>query len=221
MRQDAPLRRIAPSLLSADFGHLAREVAMLEDSVAEWIHLDVMDGVFVPNISFGFPVIRAVRALTRKVLDAHLMIVHPERYLSQFADAGVNCLTVHYEVCPHLHRVLQQIRQLGMQAGVAINPHTPPELLRDVLLDADLVLLMSVNPGFGGQSYIPSSTERIRRLATLIAEAGSSALIEVDGGIGEQNAAAVWAAGANVLVAGSAVFGSPNPAQAIEAMLRA
>lgn len=221
MRQDAPLRRIAPSLLSADFGHLAREVAMLEDSAAEWIHLDVMDGVFVPNISFGFPVIRAVRALTRKVLDAHLMIVHPERYLSQFADAGVNCLTVHYEVCPHLHRVLQQIRQLGMQAGVAINPHTPPELLRDVLLDADLVLLMSVNPGFGGQSYIPSSTERIRRLATLIAEAGSSALIEVDGGIGERNAAAVWAAGANVLVAGSAVFGSPNPAQAIEAMLRA
>ena len=221
MRQDAPLRRIAPSLLSADFGHLAHEVAMLEDSAAEWIHLDVMDGVFVPNISFGFPVIRAVRALTRKVLDAHLMIVHPERYLSQFADAGVNCLTVHYEVCPHLHRVLQQIRQLGMLAGVAINPHTPPELLRDVLLDADLVLLMSVNPGFGGQSYIPSSTERIRRLATLIAEAGSSALIEVDGGIGEQNAAAVWAAGANVLVAGSAVFGSPNPAQAIEAMLRA
>ncbi len=221
MRQDAPLRRIAPSLLSADFGHLAHEVAMLEDSAAEWIHLDVMDGVFVPNISFGFPVIQAVRALTRKVLDAHLMIVHPERYLSQFADAGVNCLTVHYEVCPHLHRVLQQIRQLGMQAGVAINPHTPPELLRDVLLDADLVLLMSVNPGFGGQSYIPSSTERIRRLATLIAEAGSSALIEVDGGIGEQNAAAVWAAGANVLVAGSAVFGSPNPAQAIEAMLRA
>lgn len=221
MRQDAPLRRIAPSLLSADFGHLAHEVAMLEDSAAEWIHLDVMDGVFVPNISFGFPVIQAVRALTRKVLDAHLMIVHPERYLSQFADAGVNCLTVHYEVCPHLHRVLQQIHQLGMQAGVAINPHTPPELLRDVLLDADLVLLMSVNPGFGGQSYIPSSTERIRRLATLIAEAGSSALIEVDGGIGEQNAAAVWAAGANVLVAGSAVFGSPNPAQAIEAMLRA
>jgi len=221
MRQDAPLRRIAPSLLSADFGHLAREVAMLEDSAAEWIHLDVMDGVFVPNISFGFPVIRAVRALTRKVLDAHLMIVHPERYLSQFADAGVNCLTVHYEVCPHLHRVLQQIRQLGMLAGVAINPHTPPELLRDVLLDADLVLLMSVNPGFGGQSYIPNSTERIRRLATLIAEAGSSALIEVDGGIGEQNAATVWAAGANVLVAGSAVFGSPNPAQAIEAMLRA
>lgn len=215
------MRRIAPSLLSADFGHLAREVAMLDDSAAEWIHLDVMDGVFVPNISFGFPVIRAVRALTRKVLDAHLMIVHPERYLSQFADAGVNCLTVHYEVCPHLHRVLQQIRQLGMLAGVAINPHTPPELLRDVLLDADLVLLMSVNPGFGGQSYIPSSTERIRRLATLIAEAGSSALIEVDGGIGEQNAAAVWAAGANVLVAGSAVFGSPNPAQAIEAMLRA
>jgi len=194
---------------------------MLEDSAAEWIHLDVMDGVFVPNISFGFPVIRAVRALTRKVLDAHLMIVHPERYLSQFADAGVNCLTVHYEVCPHLHRVLQQIRQLGMLAGVAINPHTPPELLRDVLLDADLVLLMSVNPGFGGQSYIPNSTERIRRLATLIAEAGSSALIEVDGGIGEQNAATVWAAGANVLVAGSAVFGSPNPAQAIEAMLRA
>lgn len=216
-----PTRIVAPSLLSADFAHLGAAVQMLNESQAEWIHLDVMDGVFVPNISFGFPIIKAVRALTQKVLDAHLMIVEPDKYLARFAEVGVQYLTVHYEVCPHLHRTLSEIRRLGMKAGVAINPHTPPEVLEYSLQEADLVLVMSVNPGFGGQHYIPHSTRKVHELANMIQSYGNRTLIEVDGGITPSNANMLWEAGANILVAGNAVFGSDNPKQAIANILEA
>ena len=189
-----PTRIVAPSLLSADFAHLGAAVQMLNESQAEWIHLDVMDGVFVPNISFGFPIIKAVRALTQKVLDAHLMIVEPDKYLARFAEVGVQYLTVHYEVCPHLEYSLQE---------------------------ADLVLVMSVNPGFGGQHYIPHSTRKVHALANMIQSYGNSTLIEVDGGITPSNANMLWEAGANILVAGNAVFGANNPKQAIADILEA
>lgn len=214
-------RILAPSILSADFASLGDAVQMVEGSAAQWVHLDIMDGVFVPNISYGFAVVEAVRKCTAKPLDAHLMIVDPDRYLSRFAKAGANVITVHYEACTHLHRTLQAIRELGVKAGVAINPHTPPEQLRDVLPFADLVLLMSVNPGFGGQKFIETSWGRLARLVEMVRAAKTDTLIEIDGGVGVRNAAALWAAGANALVAGSAVFGAPNPAEAIAAILRA
>lgn len=214
-------RIIAPSILSADFAELGQAVEMIDRSQAEWVHLDIMDGVFVPNISFGFPVLKSLRPRTEKVFDAHLMIVDPDRYLQAFAEAGVQYLTVHYEACHHLQRTLSRIRELGMRAGVALNPHTPPELLQDVLVDCDMVLIMSVNPGFGGQKFIPASMDRIRRLRELAARYNPELLIEVDGGVNPKNAGELWRAGANALVAGNAVFGAPSPEEAIAAMLEA
>lgn len=209
-------RLIAPSLLSADFLNLSADVDMVNRSDADWFHMDVMDGVFVPNISFGFPVIEQVKRLARKPLDVHLMIVEPDRYLERFVKVGADWLTVHYEASPHLNRTLSQIRNLGAKAGVSLNPHTPVELLVDVLEYADLVLLMSVNPGFGGQRFIPNVLDKVKRLREIIDSRGLNTLIEVDGGVGTANASELFAAGADVLVAGSAVFGSDNPAETIK-----
>jgi len=209
---------VAPSLLSANFGHLDRDLDMINTSKADWFHLDVMDGVFVPNISFGFPVIERVKAIARKPLDVHLMIVDPDRYLEKFRDAGADWLTVHYEACTHLHRTLHQIRKLGMRAGVALNPHTPVELLGDIVADADLVLIMSVNPGFGGQQFIPNSYFRIERLRQMIDSRNLNTLIEVDGGVDTHNASRLYGAGVNVLVAGNAVFKADNPLGVIESL---
>lgn len=192
---------------------------MVDSSAAQWVHLDIMDGVFVPNISYGFAVVEAVRRCTDKPLDAHLMIVDPDRYLPRFAKAGANVITVHYEACTHLHRTLQAIRELGVKAGVAINPHTPPELLRDILPYADLVLLMSVNPGFGGQRFIETSWGKLARLVEMVRAEERETLIEIDGGVGAENAGKLWEAGADVLVAGSAVFGAKDPAAAIRAIM--
>lgn len=210
---------LAPSILSADFTRLGEAVRMVDSSAAQWVHLDIMDGVFVPNISYGFAVVEAVRRCTDKPLDAHLMIVDPDRYLPRFAKAGANVITVHYEACTHLHRTLQAIRELGVKAGVAINPHTPPELLRDILPYADLVLLMSVNPGFGGQRFIETSWGKLARLVEMVRAEEREALIEIDGGVGAENAGKLWEAGADVLVAGSAVFGAKDPAAAIRAIM--
>jgi ribulose-phosphate 3-epimerase len=206
---------IAPSLLAADFGNLQRAVEFINESDADWLHIDVMDGVFVPNISFGFPVMAAIKPLAKKPLDVHLMIVQPERYLQAFAEAGAAHITVHYEACPHLHRTLGQIRELGCKAGVALNPHTPVENLTDVLAMIDIVLLMSVNPGFGGQQFIEHSIAKTRRMKQLILTHNSPALLEIDGGVGISNAVALTQAGADVLVAGSSVFNAPNPTEAI------
>lgn len=211
---------LAPSILSADFTRLGEAVRMVDSSAAQWVHLDIMDGVFVPNISYGFAVVEAVRRCTNKPLDAHLMIVDPDRYLSRFAKAGANVITVHYEACTHLHRTLQAIRELGVKAGVAINPHTPPELLRDILPYADLVLLMSVNPGFGGQRFIETSWGKLARLVEMVRAEEYETLIEIDGGVGAENAGKLWEAGADVLVAGSAVFGAKDPAAAIRAIMK-
>lgn len=210
---------LAPSILSADFMRLGEAVRMVDSSAAQWVHLDIMDGVFVPNISYGFAVVEAVRRCTDKPLDAHLMIVDPDRYLPRFAKAGANVITVHYEACTHLHRTLQAIRELGVKAGVAINPHTPPELLRDILPYADLVLLMSVNPGFGGQRFIETSWGKLARLVEMVRAEERETLIEIDGGVGAENAGKLWEAGADVLVAGSAVFGAKDPAAAIRAIM--
>lgn len=210
---------LAPSILSADFTRLGEAVRMVDSSAAQWVHLDIMDGVFVPNISYGFAVVESVRKCTNKPLDAHLMIVDPDRYLSRFAKAGANVITVHYEACTHLHRTLQAIRELGVKAGVAINPHTPPELLRDILPYADLVLLMSVNPGFGGQRFIETSWGKLARLVEMVRAEERETLIEIDGGVGAENAGKLWEAGADVLVAGSAVFGARDPAAAIRAIM--
>lgn len=210
---------LAPSILSADFTRLGEAVRMVDSSAAQWVHLDIMDGVFVPNISYGFAVVEAVRRCTDKPLDAHLMIVDPDRYLPRFAKAGANVITVHYEACTHLHRTLQAIRELGVKAGVAINPHTPPELLRDILPYADLVLLMSVNPGFGGQRFIETSWGKLARLVEMVRAEERETLIEIDGGVGAENAGKLWEAGADVLVAGSAVFGAKDPAAAIRAIM--
>lgn len=206
---------IAPSLLSANFLDLKSGCNMLNNSEADYYHLDVMDGRFVPNISFGMSVIKQLRPASEKFFDVHLMIVEPEKWIEEFKEAGANGITVHYEACTHLHRTLQQIHSLGLKAGVAINPHTPVSLLKDILHDADLVCLMSVNPGFGGQSFIAHSLSKIRELRRLIDDSGSRALIEVDGGVSIENAAEIVGAGADVLVAGSAVFGAPDPAQMI------
>lgn len=209
---------VAPSLLSADFGHLADDIAMLRRSRAQWLHCDVMDGVFVPNISFGFPVIEAVRKLTDMPLDVHLMIVDPGRYVDTVAKAGAMMMNVHYEACTHLHRTVDAIRRAGMKAAVTLNPATPVELLRDILPDLDMVLLMSVDPGFGGQSFIPRVLDKIRRLRAMIEAEGCSTLIEVDGGINRDTGALVAEAGADVLVAGSAVFHAPDPEAEIAAL---
>jgi ribulose-phosphate 3-epimerase len=202
---------IAPSLLAANFLKLQEECDMLNESEADYFHLDVMDGVFVPNISFGLPVIEQIRTTTKKICDVHLMIVQPERYAEAFKKAGADILTVHIEACTHLHRNLQQIKSLGMQAGVSLNPHTPVDSLKDVLQDIDMVLIMSVNPGFGGQSFILQTIQRIRQLRKMIDEQGLNTRIEIDGGVTLENAASIVRAGADVLVAGSTVFKSADP----------
>ncbi len=209
---------LAPSLLAADFLHLADACRLLNETEADWFHLDVMDGRFVPNISFGLPVISQLRKASNKFFDVHLMIEEPERYTEAFREAGADNLTIHLEACRHLHRNIQQIKDLGMKAGVAINPHTPIELLYDVLAGIDMVLVMSVNPGFGGQHFIPHSFDKIRRLRRRIDELQLPTLIEVDGGVDLHNAASLVEAGADVLVAGTAVFRAPDPAGAIAAL---
>ena len=210
--------KIAPSLLSADFGNLQRDVEMVDNSQAFWHHIDVMDGVFVPNISYGMPVIKSIRRHAKKPLDVHLMIVDPDRYIQTFADLGADNLTVHYEACPHLHRTLEAIRAAGMKAGVALNPHTPATHLEYSLEVTDLVCLMGVNPGFGGQSLIKNTFEKVRDLRTLIDSKGLKTLIEVDGGVTLENTTPLLEAGADVLVAGSFVFGSEDPAATIAAL---
>lgn len=206
---------VSPSVLSCDFGNIQRDIEMLNSSTAEWIHIDVMDGVFVPNISFGFPVLSAIRKHTSKVLDVHLMIQNADPFLAEFKNAGADLITVHLEACTHLHRTIQAIKSLGMKAGVALNPHTPVHLLNNIFPDLDLVLVMSVNPGFGGQSFIQGSLEKVRELKILREEKKFNYLIEVDGGVNQHNAPLLKEAGADVLVAGSYVFNSKDPVQTI------
>jgi len=206
---------IAPSLLAADFSDLGGEVEMINESLADWLHLDIMDGSFVPNISFGFPVLEAVKELSTKPLDVHLMIVNPDRYLKRFRDAGASYLTVHYEACTHLHRTVTEIRSLGMKAGVCLNPHTPVMLLKDILPYIDMVLIMTVNPGYGGQSFISKSLNKIGELRSMIDEEGYDVLIEVDGGIDTQNAPLLVHSGVDVLVAGNTVFSAQDPIDVI------
>lgn len=209
---------IAPSLLAADFLNLKKEVEMLNKTKTDWLHLDVMDGVFVPNISFGFPVIEQVAKVAQKPMDAHLMIENPDKFISRFADLGVYMLTVHYEACTHLHATVMKIKEAGMKAGVALNPGTPVELLVDILGDIDMVLIMSVNPGFGGQKFIPRSLEKVRRLKKMIAERNLDVLIQVDGGINLETGKQIVEAGADVLVAGNFVFNSESPEDIISKM---
>ncbi len=206
---------IAPSLLSADFANLQRDIEMINGSEADWFHVDVMDGMFVPNISFGFPVIKAIKKHATKPLDVHIMVENPDRYLQQFKEAGADILTVHYEACTHLHRTVQAIKALGMKAGVALNPHTPVNSLIDIIEDLDLVLIMSVNPGFGGQKFIENTYHKIPVLKDIIRATKSNALIEVDGGVDLNNYKKLIESGANVLVAGNTVFSSSNPVQTI------
>lgn len=209
---------VSPSLLSADFGNLARDLEMINQSKAQMLHLDVMDGVFVPNISFGFPVIKYVQQLCKKPLDVHLMIVEPQKFVNEVRDCGAEIMNVHYEVCDHLDRVVQQIHDAGMKAGVTINPATPVCLLRDIVAQLDLVLLMSVNPGFGGQKFIPNTLNKVRELRALIAETGSKAVIEVDGGVNDITGKQLAEADADVLVAGNYVFKAQDPLKAIETL---
>ena len=212
---------VAPSMLSADFAKLSCDIEMVNKSKADWFHLDIMDGVFVPNISFGFPVVEHIKKETKKPLDVHLMIVEPDRYIDRFKQVGADWLTVHYEACTHLHRTLSEIRNQGMKAGVALNPHTPVESLTDILEMADMVLIMSVNPGFGGQKFIVNTYSKINRLRKMIESRGLATLIQVDGGVDTTNAAELYKAGVNVLVAGSSVFKSDNPLATIEALKNA
>ena len=209
---------IAPSILSADFGYLAKDIEMVNRSEAEWVHIDIMDGVFVPNISFGFPVLKYVAKLSKKPLDVHLMIVNPEKFISEVKALGAHTMNVHYEACPHLHRVIQQIKEAGMQPAVTINPATPVAMLQDIIQDVYMVLVMSVNPGFGGQAFIENSLNKVGRLRRLIEASGSHALIEVDGGVNEMTGAALSKAGADILVAGSYVFKAPDPMKAIDTL---
>lgn len=211
---------IAPSLLSANFGNLADDVEMINKSDAEWLHLDIMDGVFVPNISFGIPIVKAVRKLTDKFLDTHLMIVEPDKYIDRFADCGVDMLNLHYEACTHLHRAIQHIHSRDMKAGVTLNPSTPVALLEDIVCDVDMVLLMAVNPGFGGQPFIENTYNKIVQLKEMLLRKNSNALIEVDGGVNANNAPKLFAAGADVLVAGQYVFRAKNPHDAIRKLLQ-
>jgi ribulose-phosphate 3-epimerase len=206
---------VAPSILSADFGHLADDIRFINESPADWFHVDIMDGVFVPNISFGFPVLKALQKDAKKPLDVHLMIVDPDRYIDEFAKYGVHMLTVHYEACTHLHRTIQHIKSAGMKAGVVLNPHTPVSVLDDILEELDMVLLMSVNPGFGGQKFIGKAVEKTRTLRKMIDARKLGTLIEIDGGVDPSNARMLEEAGANVLVAGNAVFGAADRKKAI------
>ncbi len=206
---------IAPSILAADFANLEREITMINESEGDWIHVDIMDGVFVPNISMGIPVVEAVKRHARKPLDVHLMIVQPERFVEAFQKAGAATISVHAEACPHLHRNIQQLKQLGVQAGVALNPHTPISVLQHVISEIDLVCVMSVNPGFGGQKFIEGTYQKIKELRRLISETGSKALIEIDGGVNQANAKPLLEAGADVLVAGNFVFSSSQPKEVI------
>ncbi|MFM8432540.1 MAG: ribulose-phosphate 3-epimerase [Bacteroidota bacterium] len=206
---------IAPSILSADFANIQRDVEMINSSEADWFHIDIMDGVFVPNISFGFPVLKAIQRHARKPLDVHLMIVQPERYINRFKEAGAEILTVHLEACSHLHRTVQEIRNAGMKPGVAINPHTSVQLLEDLITDIDLVCVMSVNPGFGGQKFIENTYRKVEALNNLISKRNSKALIEIDGGVDLNNASSLVKSGADVLVAGNTVFSSKDPLETI------
>lgn len=209
---------ISPSILSADFGNLAKDIEMINRSEADWLHVDIMDGVFVPNISFGFPVLKHVAKLSQKPLDVHLMIVQPEKFIPELKALGTHIMNVHYETCPHLHRVVQQIREAGMLPAVTINPATPVAMLKDIVNEVYMVLVMSVNPGFGGQKFIEHSVEKVRELRELITASGSQALIEVDGGVNPETGARLVEAGADALVAGNAVFSAPDPEAAIRAL---
>lgn len=204
------MKLLSPSLLSADFGNLAHDIQLINQSDADWLHIDVMDGVFVPNISFGFPVLKFVNQLSTKPLDVHLMIVEPDKFIPEVKAIGAKIMNVHYEACNHLHRTIQRIHDAGMEAGVTLNPHTPIELLEDIICDVDMVLLMSVNPGFGGQSFIENTYYKVKRLRNMIERTGSKALIQIDGGVNLKNASKLYEAGADCLVAGSAVFNSED-----------